>query len=683
MIDKRLLVVVAACLLAGSLNAQENPLDLTTSKGGTQVLTSYSGTPDSSGVMETYKLLLPEFERGVYYRGSWWPYGGNRIQGNIIAKPQGKEGGMFLLLELKGAEYMAILPLCGEKAYSWFSPEDDHFYLKMGTHGKAAVQGNVPLLSWARAESPYRACAAAWAQASKCEQINGWMKLREKKKYPEIFRYLGWCSWEGYHKNITSDKLVAEFKGLQASTVPVRYFLVDDGHFDGNTIAPHEKKFPEGYRPLTELRSDDGIRWVGMWYALLGEAAAMPKNQPEAMKDVMMLAHNQRMVAKPDSASIETFLRYMFDFSKRDDIDFVKVDFCGTLLPVYAGTRQGMPLGPFPPTTEHAIDNPSEATVTYSRLYQAVTAEMFNGLINCNWHVPHFIFHSGDSAVGRCSEDYKLGNKKKAKEHLYHSYSAIPWLGQIAWGDHDMFHSSDKVAGRMMAVSKAVSGGPVYLSDRYTQLVPDNIRPLCYENGLLPRPLAPASPLPEDLFGSMDEQRLYRVMAPLANNTAVFVLYNFYEEGKSQPVELEGSITPEDYQSAPGMIQPYPGKWEIPDEGLVVYDHYNGKAEKLDKEYRVSIEGFGDRLLLVSPIQHGWSVIGRTDKYLSAATVEILSVSNRQLKLRLRETGPFAIWLKAGIPTAAGMTFINKGNGLYESVMPITEEPRVITVEKE
>jgi Raffinose synthase or seed imbibition protein Sip1 len=652
------------------------------SRNGLVVLESYSGTPDSAGVLETYRLNVPKFTRGIYYRGQWWPYAGNRVAGNIITTPEGREGGIFLLLALADGGYLAVLPLCGDQAYAWLAPRDDRFYLKLGTHGPAAIHGDMPLVSWARTDSPYEACRRSWMQACECRQIKGWMKPRQQKIYPELFKYLGWCSWEGYHKNISSDKLAKEFEGLRASPVPIRYFLVDDGHYSTNSLAPDPDKFPQGYKPLTERRSANGIRWVGTWYALLGNASAMPEGQPEKIKDSMMLAHNGRMVPKPDRKSIETFLRYMTGFSRRDGIDFLKVDFCGTLLPVYAGTKQRMPLGPFPTTTAHAIANPSRATALFARLYQTVVAEEFKGLINCNWHVPHFLFNSGDSVVGRCSEDYALGNLKRAKAHLYHSYSAMPWLGQIAWGDHDMFHSSDKVAGRMMAVSKAVSGGPVYLSDRYTELVPDRVRPLCYEDGLLLRPLAPASPLPADLFKTMDEDSLYRVMAPLANKAVAFVLYNLRGDIETNQVELSGEISAEDYRSASALMQPYPGKWDIPAGGLLVYDHHSRRAEKLNQSYRVSIRGFGDRLLQVSPILHGWSVIGRTDKYLSAAAVDILSCTDTQLKVRLHEAGPFAVWLEAGVPKAPGCKFVERGNGLYESVTGMKRIPAVITMER-
>lgn len=56
-----------------------------------------------------------------------------------------------------------------------------------------------------------------------------------------------------------------------------------------------------------------------------------------------------------------------------------------------------------------------------------------------------------------------------------------------------MFHSSDKVSGRLMALSKAFSGGPVYLSDAPDRILMKNVKPICYEDGKLLRPLAPAT----------------------------------------------------------------------------------------------------------------------------------------------------------------------------------------------
>ncbi|NOQ41067.1 MAG: hypothetical protein GQ563_01005, partial [Desulfuromusa sp.] len=427
-------------------------------------------------------------------------------------------------------------------------------------------------------------------------------------------------------------------------------------------------------------RSEDGIKWVGMWHALLGVKNGLEPGCPPEIKDVMMEGNNKRSVPKPDAKSIETFMRYMLSDSKRDDIDFVKIDFCGPLLTYYAGADSEKVTATFPETAKDAVPNPSASAALYSRIFQKVVAEDFNGLINCNWHTPQFIFNSGENNVGRCSGDYRLGDLERAKSHLFYSYNTIPWIGQTYWGDHDMFHSSDKVAGEMMAISKAISGGPIYLSDKHEELVPENIMPLCYEDGLLIRPLAPASPLEGDLFLNPEDKALYRAMAPLANKSVAFVLYNFHEDTNKDPVELSSSITPEDYCSASAMIQPYPGDWKLPEEGLLVYDFTTKSAEKMGKEYKVTLKGFSDRLLQVSPIKNGWSVIGRIDKYLSAPTVEIVSCDKTQLKIILLESGPFAIWLEKGTPKAKGITFKDMGNGVFVSNLKVKAEALEVSI---
>jgi hypothetical protein len=255
-------------------------------------------------------------------------------------------------------------------------------------------------------------------------------------------------------------------------------------------------------------------------------------------------------------------------------------------------------------------------------------------------------------------------------------------LGQIDWGDHDMFHSNDKFAGRMMAVSKALSGGPVYLSDPFDHLLLDPIRPLCYEDGLLLRPVAPAAPLPEDLFQPRDAGRLFRVMAPLANRAVALAVYNLQGDAKEHFPEFTTTIVPDDYVAAGGMMQPYPGPWKLPDEGLVVFDYDEQAALPLANGYDVTIKGFGDRLLQLSPIENGWSVIGRTDKYLPAAAVTGLSSTATTLDMTLHETGPFAIWLDRGKPTAEGVRFTRRGNGLCVADLPVQSKPLKIRITK-
>jgi hypothetical protein len=245
-----------------------------------------------------------------------------------------------------------------------------------------------------------------------------------------------------------------------------------------------------------------------------------------------------------------------------------------------------------------------------------------------------------------------------------------------------MFHSNDKFAGRMMAVSKAMSGGPVYLSDEPTEFVTEAITPLVYRDGRLLRPLAPAGPLQKDFFYELKNEKLFTVTAPLCNNTSSLVVYNLEGGVGTDEETLTTTITSQCYAQASGMLQPYPGKWQVPAEGLVVYDWYNGYAEKLGSGYEVKIKGFGDRLLQISPIEKGWSVIGRTDKYLSAAAVEIVSIEENELKIKMIESGPLAIWSDKGVPNAKKIKFENAGGGLYKANITGGQKDLIVTISR-
>lgn len=667
------LCVFGATVLSAEL------LELSEKGSGVEVVRAYSGVPDKEGVLERYALKVPAYSQAVYYRGEWWPYGGNRVFGEVLSADS-KEGGLFSILQLKDGDYLALLPLCGDQAYAWFAPEKGELTLKLGTKGTDSVEGDMPLLAWARAGSPYEAANKVWIQASKVPQIEGYMKMREAKDYPEMFKYLGWCSWEEFKKNISEQLLVDAFRTLEENELPVRYMLVDDGHFSLETLMPKADTFPNGYNALTELRSEEGIRWVGMWHALLGDMKAMGAGDPPELADLMREVHNGRWIPKPDEESIRKFMNYLLRQSREDDIDFVKVDFCGTLLPYAGGVEVEKVASDYPDTNENAIGNPSAMATLFSRIYQETVEEQFDGLLNCNWHVPHFIFNSGECVVGRSGPDYKL-TVDRARRSIFNNFSSIPWLGQLSWGDHDMFHSTDTLAVRMMAISKALSGGPTYLSDNPEHIVPEAVWPLCYLDGELPRPLAPGAPLPEDIFMNQDDERLFRAMAPLPNRSVALASFNLLGDGKSALPALSARILPKHYGAASGMIQPYRGEWALPAEGLLVYDFQTESAERLSEDgYEVSLAGFGEHLVQLSPIEKGWSVIGRVDKFLSAATVEVLSRSRKRLKVRLHEAGPFAVWLAEGRPVADDVAFQDLGNGLFVAEMPIQAKERVLTI---
>lgn len=75
------------------------------------------------------------------------------------------------------------------------------------------------------------------------------LKRRVDKEYFEAFDYLGWCTWEHYHYDIDETKILNDMNAIEASGIPVRYILIDDGHIANEdrqltSLTPNKQRFP-------------------------------------------------------------------------------------------------------------------------------------------------------------------------------------------------------------------------------------------------------------------------------------------------------------------------------------------------------------------------------------------------------------------------------------------------------
>ena len=283
--------------------------------------------------------------------------------------------------------------------------------------------------------------------------------------------------------------------------------------------------------------------------------------------------------------------------------------------------------------------------VANHRALATACANRLNGnLINCMAHNSLGLFNTRESAVTRCSEDYALEDEWRGKMHLFNSFGNMMLFGPTVWGDHDMFHSNDRMAGEMMARSKALSGGPVYLSDIAQEINVDAVMPLCMEDGKLLRPAAPAAPLPDSLF--MDpylDDSAFRVVAPLRHDVAGVGLYNLPHPTKP----VTAGVSASDYRWAGGLLQDGEPEWAAP-EGVVIYDVLNQMAQRED--LTLTLETFSDRLFLLCPLMQGWAVIGSPRKYLCSEVVRSITVTDSVIEIGVYEAGDILFWLESGTP---------------------------------
>ena len=124
-----------------------------------------------------------------------------------------------------------------------------------------------------------------------------------------------------------------------------------------------------------------------------------------------------------------------------------------------------------------------------------------------------------------------------------------------------------------MAISKAMSGGPIYISDAATDFVPEHILPLCYNDGELIRASAPAVPLPECVFADpLKEAVPFRTIAPLPGGAASVCCYNLTESGQA----VQAGVSAADYALKNAMVQP-PEPVAMPEK--LVYLQLGGPAQ--------------------------------------------------------------------------------------------------------
>lgn len=665
------------------------PIVISGKNNGSIVESINATKPDESGMVLTRELVLPAFKHGAFYR----PFSsanargavarGNRVeavafssiaelqhyQPSITRKDHNNvQQGQFILFELHDGRYLAVLPMASNKVYGQFFVENEKLWLKTGNFGTNEVSGKIPLVIWAHGDSPYAATSAVWEQVFESNFVAA--QPRANKSYPdEPYGYLGWCSWEHYKKNISEDIIKNAFHTLQKSNAPIRWVMIDDGYLDADngkllSFDVNRKKFPNGWQPIMALKDPEQIKWVGIWRNFGGYMNGV--SDAHNMSDLNPYLTNTKkegvvLPAVSPQAS-KAFYDKMIANTKDNGFDFVKVDFHTRTFDLYKGTAD--------PVAAMRFNNEALENATY---------EMGVPLLNCIAQPNVNSLQTKHSALTRSSPDYNQNDKNKNKSNTYQSFANHLWMGQTVWGDLDMFHTHDERDVKPMAIARAISGGPVYISDEPSKVKPEVLYPFAYEDGKLLRTSAPATLLPESFFiHPFRDEQVFRVVAPLNDNVAAIALFNFSENGEL----LDSEFSPKDYSYAGELLQPKTEPWKIPGDGLIVYDRETKSVVDLGAKYTTKISNFGAKLFLIYPKTKGWAVIGRSDKYLPAAAVSNQTITDRLISFTLAESGPLLIYSEKGQPKMQGVEFKHIGDGLYQADLEVVSGKRQFSISR-
>lgn len=192
-----------------------------------------------------------------------------------------------------------------------------------------------------------------------------------------------------------------------------------------------------------------------------------------------------------------------------------------------------------------------------------------NSVINCMCHTIENIYHWKVTAVARASDDFYPSDAGSHYAHIVAcAYNGL-FLSPLVIPDYDMFQSNHS-ASRAHAVARAVSGGPVYVSDKPGKHDFSVLRKLVLPNGKILRARQPGRPTLDCLFSDVTSDKRTSLKIWTLNRFSA-VLGVFHLQGSSWSRSKRRFLI---HESTPPSISPSISPSDIPPFGEHIFEDY-------------------------------------------------------------------------------------------------------------
>ena len=539
------------------------------------------------------------------------------------------------ILMYSGGAYCFLLPLSWNGVRGYITKFDGKLNLILNSYSKGRWV-KAKIFSITVDENPYRAVYNAYKFS--LEWMNRGIMLRENKIFPEIFRYIGWCSWNACWKNVSEEKILSIVNSILKRGINLKYVIIDDGWQDERNgmirkINPLKDKFPRGFKPLIVELKKLGIKYVGLWHTLNIHWGGVDPQSALAEKYRKYLMEGYRGLIPIPSESFRLF-NSLYRYFRSNGFNFVKVDNQSFVTAGYAGKTR----------VEYA------ARLLHEGLEAAAYVNKLD-ILNCMAQQPENIFNWIRSSISRNCIDYHVPHDKyRNRLHIYfNAYNSI-WMSQLVWPDWDMFQSHDPW-GLQQAVARAISGGPIYITDEYDKTITEIIKPLILSDGRILKPDIPAMPtldsLMVDPYNEKCPLKIYSYIDVKGfGRYGLLAVFHIYKKDE----EIYGNISPKDVN--------------IFAENFLVYEYFSKKYWILDlsDQIKIKLNPMDVKLFIIAPLNKWIIPLGLEEKYIMPASIKKTYIFNDQAIIDLYEPNIFLLYTKEKISIDGGE--ILEKNGL-------------------
>ncbi len=357
-----------------------------------------------------------------------------------------------------------------------------------------------PIITWG---DPHEALSRAFSILS---VEKPWIRKRGRQN---PLRKLGWCTWNAFYLDLKPERVLEGVRAFKRAGVKLGFVLIDDGwgKYRRRMLASMQPSFD--MKSLIREMKARGVEKVGVWHALTGYwmGADCELESCTRGSDGRYLPGRE-------------FFQRWYRLMKEWGVDFVKVDNQFDLLP------SAMNVEPVERLTDEMLEWIHEAS-----------ERKFCTILNCMSLTPE-CWVNFRTPLCRASFDYPPDLKELQKKQVLACFYNSLWLSHIAVPDFDMFESSGKYA-LCHAMSRVLSGGPVYLTDEPEKINPQLVRRLCLDDGTVAVTDGPCLPTQDSLFRDPYQERIPLKVLGKCGEARVLGIFNLCKEGATLKVKVQ------------------------------------------------------------------------------------------------------------------------------------------------
>ncbi|GAU40461.1 hypothetical protein TSUD_134630 [Trifolium subterraneum] len=508
----------------------------------------------------------------------------------------------------------------------------------------------------------------------------GTFKILEEKTPPNIIDKFGWCTWDAFYLKVHPKGVREGVKGLTEGGCPPGLVLIDDGWqsicHDDDPITDQEgmNRTSAGEQmPCRDLKEEfRSVESVYVWHALCGYwGGVRPKvvGMPEAKVVTPKLSPGLKMTMEDLAVDkivnngvglvppnlVQDMYNGLHSHLEEAGIDGVKVDVIH-LLELLSEEYGGR----------------VELAKSYYKALTSSVKKHFkgNGVIASMEHCNDF-FLLGTEAIslGRVGDDFWCSDPSGDPNgtywlqgcHMVHcAYNSL-WMGNFIHPDWDMFQSTHPCA-EFHAASRAISGGPIYVSDCVGNHNFKLLKTLVLPDGSILRCQHYALPTRDCLFEDpLHDGKTMLKIWNLNKYTGVLGLFNCQGGGWCPVTRRNKSASEFSHlvtcYASPKDIEWCNGKIPMCIKGVDVFAVYFFKEKKLklmkcsDKS-EVSLEPFCFELMTVSPVRVfskkliQFAPFGLVNMLNSGGAVQYMEFNDHEslVKIRVRGCGEMSVF---------------------------------------